>query len=103
MGRLVFLVLAGLLSLSLAEFNLTILHTNDVHCRFEEANKFGGACTEQESQAGKCYGGYARIAYMAREIRQKNPNTVYLHGGDFFQGTMCVLLFIAFFIRNNSS
>lgn len=88
MGPLV-LVIAGLISLgAAAEFNLTILHTNDVHCRFEEANKFGGACTENESEAGKCYGGYARIAYMAREIRQKNPNTIYLHGGDFFQGTM---------------
>lgn len=69
-------------------FNLTILHTNDVHCRFEEANKFGGACTQQESEAGKCYGGYARIAHMARELRNKHPNSVYLHAGDFFQGTM---------------
>lgn len=33
-------------------FNLTILHTNDVHCRFEQANKYGGSCTDEEAAAG---------------------------------------------------
>lgn len=92
-------------------FNLTILHTNDVHCRFEQANKYGGSCTDDEAAAGsipflflfqcviftcpplshfigKCYGGYARLVHQSRAIREKNPNTIFIHGGDFFQGTM---------------
>lgn len=69
-------------------FNLTVLHINDIHCRFEEANKFGGACTAQESADGKCFGGYARLVHQSRHIRQQNPNTIFLSAGDFFQGTM---------------
>ena len=69
-------------------FNLTILHTNDIHCRFEEANKFGGLCSSDDASKGKCFGGYARLVTAIRQLRQSNPNTIYVHGGDFFQGTM---------------
>ncbi|XP_046636634.1 snake venom 5'-nucleotidase-like isoform X3 [Daphnia pulicaria] len=69
-------------------FNLTVLHINDIHCRFEEANKFGGSCTPQESAAGKCFGGYARLVHQSRVIREENPNTIFLAAGDFFQGTI---------------
>jgi len=69
-------------------FNLTILHTNDIHCRFEEANKFGGLCSSDDALKGKCFGGYARLVTAIRQLRQSNPNTIYVHGGDFFQGTM---------------
>lgn len=69
-------------------FNLTILHTNDVHCRFEEADKYGGTCTADDAEKGKCFGGYARLVHQAREIRRQHPNTIFLNGGDFFQGTM---------------
>lgn len=72
-------------------FNLTVLHINDIHCRFEEANKFGGSCTPQESAAGKCFGGYARLVHQSRVIREENPNTIFLAAGDFFQGTMWVV------------
>ncbi|XP_032791055.2 snake venom 5'-nucleotidase isoform X2 [Daphnia magna] len=69
-------------------FNLTILHINDIHCRFEEANKFGGTCTAQDSANGKCFGGYARLVHQARHIRTQHPNTIFLSAGDFFQGTI---------------
>lgn len=71
-----------------ADFNLTVLHTNDVHCRFDESNKYGSTCTAKDAAAGKCFGGYARIVQKLRELRQQNPNAIYLHGGDFFQGTL---------------
>ena len=71
-----------------ASFNLTILHTNDIHCRFEEANKYGGACRKQDSDNGNCFGGYARLVHQAQQIRDQNPNTIFLNAGDFFQGTM---------------
>lgn len=71
-----------------ASFNLTILHTNDIHCRFEEANKLGGACKQRDSEDGNCFGGYARLVHQARKIREQHPDTIFLNGGDFFQGTM---------------
>lgn len=82
------LLLAWINSSARADFNLTVLHTNDVHCRFEEANKYGSMCTEKEAAKGKCFGGYARLVHQLREIRQQEPNAIYLHGGDFFQGTI---------------
>ena len=81
-------VLAVMTTTVSCAFNLTIMHTNDVHCRFEEANKYGGSCTTEESAKGQCYGGYARLVTASRQLRQQNPNSIFLHGGDFFQGTM---------------
>lgn len=86
------LLMAAVLALTMttvsSAFNLTIMHTNDVHCRFEEANKYGGTCTPDESAKGQCYGGYARLVTASRHLRQQNPNSIFLHGGDFFQGTI---------------
>ena len=85
---LVAVVFALTISTVSAVFNLTIMHTNDIHCRFEEANKYGGTCTAEDAAKGKCYGGYARLVTASRQLREKNPNSIFLHGGDFFQGTM---------------
>ncbi|XP_046636695.1 snake venom 5'-nucleotidase-like [Daphnia pulicaria] len=73
---------------SAASFNLTILHTNDIHCRFDEANKNAGTCRQQDSDKGNCFGGYARLVHQARQIRNQHPNTIFLNAGDFFQGTI---------------
>ena len=49
-----FVSLGGAASQSqLQLFNLTILHTNDVHCRFEQTNKHGGTCSDEDAAAGK--------------------------------------------------
>ncbi|EEC12662.1 secreted protein, putative, partial [Ixodes scapularis] len=42
-------------------FNITVLHTNDIHSRFLEANKKGGKCTDNDREKDGCYGGVARI------------------------------------------
>lgn len=71
-----------------ALFNLTILHTNDIHSRFEQFNKFGGRCPEEHAQSGKCFGGIARQVTKVKEIRSKEKNVIFLNGGDYFQGTL---------------
>ena len=62
-------------------FRLTVLHTNDLHSRFDQVSKTGGECNSRS----KCYGGVARIKHLADQIRAQNPNTVFLNAGDFFQ------------------
>ena len=53
-------VFALVISAVKATFNLTIMHTNDIHCRFEETNKYGGTCTSEDAIKGQPYGCYAR-------------------------------------------
>ena len=62
-------------------FTLTVLHTNDLHSRFDEVSKTGGECKTKS----KCYGGVARIKHLADQIKAQNPNSVFLNAGDFFQ------------------
>ena len=42
-------------------YQLTILHTNDVHSRIDEAHKYGGVCSPKQSEEGDCVGGSARL------------------------------------------
>jgi 5'-nucleotidase len=58
---------------------ITILHTNDIHSHIEP---FEGT---NPRYAGK--GGLARISGLAKNIRQKNSNTLLFDAGDMFQGT----------------
>lgn len=41
-------------------FNLTILHVNDFHARYEQTNEISGRCSEEDKEKNKCYGGFAR-------------------------------------------
>ena len=71
-------------------FNLTILHTNDFHARFEETDENGGICTDEirESRKG-CFCGVARRATVIDEVRanREHANVLLLDAGDAFQGT----------------
>ena len=69
-------------------FNLTIMHTNDIHAKFEEFNKNLAVCSEEESIKGQCFGGMARHVTIVRDIRDSADNVLYLNAGDFFQGTL---------------
>jgi len=42
------------------KFDLTIMHTNDVHARFVEPHKYGGNCNDNHKTDGDCVGGAAR-------------------------------------------
>ena len=71
-----------------AAFELTLVHTNDVHARFEETNTFGGACSITELSDGSCFGGVARRHHLVQTLRNKHSNLLFLDGGDQFQGTL---------------
>lgn len=45
-------------------FELLILHNNDMHARFEQTSQLSGACTTADREAGKCYGGFPRVAHV---------------------------------------
>ncbi len=73
------------LQISIAfSFNLTILHTNDIHGRFEETDKHGFSCDNK----GACFGGIARIATVVKQVRNKQENVVFVDGADRFTGTI---------------
>ncbi|CAN8017586.1 unnamed protein product [Ixodes persulcatus] len=69
-------------------FNLTILHTNDIHSHFLQSDKRGGNCTEEKAGNKSCFGGVSRIITKVREIKNEKPDTLFFNGGDFFQGTV---------------
>ena len=56
---------------------ITFLDTNDLH-----------AHVTPTIIKGKSYGGYARIATLVRQTREKEKNVVLLNAGDTFQGTL---------------
>ena len=61
---------------------LTILHTNDLHSRFDEITSRGSTC----KRGDVCFGGVARIKAAVDKIKEENPNRViFVNGGDFFQ------------------
>ncbi|KAF6021267.1 hypothetical protein EB796_020421 [Bugula neritina] len=70
-----------------SEYKLTLLHTNDIHSRIDEAHKYGGVCSSSHSAAGDCVGGAARLATKIKEINSTSDNLLLLDGGDQFQGT----------------
>lgn len=45
-------------------FQLVILHNNDMHARFEQTNVFSSVCSKDEAANNQCYGGFSRIAYL---------------------------------------
>ncbi|EDV20332.1 uncharacterized protein TRIADDRAFT_32243 [Trichoplax adhaerens] len=83
---MIVILICTIISFSSA-YDVTILHTNDIHTRFEQ---FGpnGACSAQDSSAGNCYGGSARMMTKVTEIRSQVANTVFVDAGDMFHGTM---------------
>ncbi|KAM7173488.1 5'-nucleotidase isoform 2-T2 [Macrochelys suwanniensis] len=97
MGRLrgtlgPWLALAALLCLAhaaRAAFQLTLLHTNDVHARVEQTSRDSGKCQRRTSGGpADCYGGVARRSTKIREIRATHPNVLLLDAGDQYQGTV---------------
>ncbi|XP_012940670.1 snake venom 5'-nucleotidase [Aplysia californica] len=71
------------------DFNLTILHTNDVHARIEQTNKYSSPCSDKDASANKCFGGVARLSTVVKQKRAEYPyRTILLDAGDQFQGTL---------------
>jgi 5'-nucleotidase len=71
-----------------ADYQLTILHTNDFHARFEPISKYDGPCSAEDNGEGKCFGGSARMMTAITEARTRSNNSILVDGGDQFQGTL---------------
>jgi 5'-nucleotidase / UDP-sugar diphosphatase len=69
-------------------FDLTILHTNDNHARFEPISKYDSGCREGDNAEGKCFGGSARLVTAVKEARARHENVLLVDGGDQFQGSL---------------
>lgn len=73
-------------------YRLLVLHTNDMHSRFEQTDRIGGQCVDR-GPVPRCYGGFARLKTavdMARAEAQASgatDGTLFLNAGDTFQGT----------------
>lgn len=72
---------------AVTSFQLTILHTNDVHARFEQFTVRDGRCPSSGPEAKDCYGGLARRATLVKRFRREKENVVLLDAGDQYQGT----------------
>ena len=96
--RSVLTIVAALSALSaasnpvLADYQLTILHINDVHARFEPINKYNSSCSEEDNAAGECFGGLARLKAGIDQRREalagEGKNVLTLDAGDQFQGSL---------------
>ena len=73
---------------AVADFNLTILHTNDFHDRYEPITGSDSTCAPEDNSAGECFGGSARLITAIHDARARHENTILVDGGDQFQGTL---------------
>jgi len=75
-----------------AQEALTILHTNDLHARFEPVSRYGSACPEADNAAGACLGGSARLATAISDARAAaraaGEAVLLVDAGDQFQGSL---------------
>ncbi|QDY68554.1 bifunctional metallophosphatase/5'-nucleotidase [Qingshengfaniella alkalisoli] len=71
-----------------ADYNLTILHTNDFHSRLEPITKYDNTCAAEDNEAGECFGGSARLVSAVAAARERAENSLLVDGGDQFQGTL---------------
>ncbi|OED44330.1 multifunctional 2',3'-cyclic-nucleotide 2'-phosphodiesterase/5'-nucleotidase/3'-nucleotidase [Chromatiales bacterium (ex Bugula neritina AB1)] len=74
--------------LAIADYSLTILHTNDFHSRFEPISKYDSGCSAEDNTEGKCFGGAARLVTAVSEARARTNNSILVDGGDQFQGSL---------------
>lgn len=64
-------------------FELSIIHINDFHARFDEINEKSLPCLRDDV----CVGGYARVKRVIDYLKASRKNSIYLNAGDNFQGT----------------
>ncbi|KAL7747617.1 hypothetical protein RI367_007058 [Sorochytrium milnesiophthora] len=69
-------------------WNVTIIHTNDIHAHMDQFNKYGTDCTQADIDKNNCFGGVARITTVVNDLRKQHPNSYLMDAGDQFQGTL---------------
>ena len=70
------------------DFNLVLLHTNDVHARVEQTDKYGVNCSTSDVADNKCYGGVSRRKTAIEDVRRNHSNVLLLDAGNEFQGSI---------------
>ena len=86
-------ILTAMTGLARAEFDLTILHTNDFHDRFESINAYDSTCDAEGEAAGECFGGIGRLATAIEAAREEGGNTILLDAGDQYQGSLLYTMY----------
>jgi 5'-nucleotidase len=81
---LLLLALNALLWPAAGAWELTILHTNDMHSRLEQTSEDSTKC----NNASLCVGGVARLFTKVEQIRRAESNVLLLDAGDQYQGTI---------------
>jgi 5'-nucleotidase/UDP-sugar diphosphatase len=90
------LLAASILALSsgaaFADYELNILHINDLHSRIEAINKYDSTCSAEEAGKNECFGGIARVKTAIdtarKQITDAGGNVLTLDAGDQFQGSL---------------
>lgn len=85
----VLLLLSSCVLKYLQSTELVILHTNDIHCRYDETNESGSRCTSNTN----CFGGILRLSQAIKSIREREQNVVLFDGGDVLTGTLWYLTY----------
>ncbi|XP_076182578.1 apyrase isoform X2 [Ptiloglossa arizonensis] len=67
-------------------YELSVIHLNDFHARFEQTGPKSSAC--QKENVKDCVGGVARVSTAVDQLINERPNPIFLNAGDHFQGTL---------------
>ena len=86
-------ILAATTVVARADFDLTILHTNDFHDRFESINAYDSTCDDEGEAAGECFGGIGRLATAIEMAREESGNSILLDAGDQYQGSLLYTMY----------
>lgn len=80
-----------------SEFNLIVLHNNDMHARFDQTNRDTTECQPEDQIKNKCFGGMGRVSSMIKKDREdakKNgTHVLYFNAGDTYTGTPMFALY----------
>jgi len=73
------------------DFSLTLIHVNDSHSRFDPATVKLTLDLDDTLKAKPVYvqmGGFPEVADVITRLRAEDKNSLVIHAGDFFQGTL---------------
>ncbi|XP_018318632.1 apyrase-like [Agrilus planipennis] len=73
-----------------SSFEISVIHLNDFHARFEEITEYSTTCKNTDA---KCIGGIARVFTAVTELLRNRPNSIFINAGDNFQGTLWYNIF----------
>ncbi|XP_050500450.1 apyrase isoform X2 [Diabrotica virgifera virgifera] len=65
-------------------FELSVVHFNDFHARFEQTSPDGNSCKNET----ECIGGFSRLYSKINSLLEEKPKSVLLNAGDNYQGTL---------------